>query len=122
MVNRLTFSLPEQLSAAVQASIGDWREQRKVEKLWARDASLWTASDEGQWLGWLGITAEQLARVEELESFAAEVKGAAFSHVLVLGMGGSSLCPEVMAQTFGKQSGFPELHVLDSTDPAQVKA
>src|SRR4029077_10997952 len=54
--------------------------------------------------------------------FSAEVKKAKFKHVLLLGMGGSSLCPEVLRMTFGKVAGFPELHVLDSTDPEQIKA
>src|SRR5207253_10832439 len=51
-----------------------------------------------------------------------EVKRESFDHVLLLGMGGSSLCPEVMLKTFGRIDGFPELHVLDSTDPAQIKS
>jgi transaldolase/glucose-6-phosphate isomerase len=93
-----------------------------VRKLWGRDASLWTGKDEAQWLGWLGITNGQLAHIHRLTRITEVAKSAGFSHVLLLGMGGSSLCPEVMKTTFGKISGFPELHVLDSTDPAQVKA
>ncbi|HKF24714.1 MAG TPA: bifunctional transaldolase/phosoglucose isomerase, partial [Candidatus Acidoferrum sp.] len=71
--------------------------------------------------GWLTITAEQLASLDTLKQLAAEVKKARFKHVLLLGMGGSSLCPEVLRKTFGKIAGFPELHVLDSTDPVQIK-
>ena len=78
--------------------------------------------DEGSWLGWLGITEDQLATKQHLEDVAADVKAAGFKHALLLGMGGSSLCPEVLRMTFGKIEGFPELFVLDSTDPAQVKA
>ena len=74
------------------------------------------------WLGWLGITEDQLAHKQHLEDVAADVKAAGFKHALLLGMGGSSLCPEVLRMTFGKIDGFPEMHVLDSTDPAQVKA
>ena len=97
--------------------------QGKVRRLWARDASLWTGRDEAQWLGWLGITNGQLAHIERLTGYHEKPPGAPASpHVLLLGMGGSSLCPEVMKTTFGTISGFPELHVLDSTDPAQVKA
>ena len=55
-----------------------------------------------------------------LENFAQEVRAARFRHALVLGMGGSSLCPDVLARAFGQQQGFPQLHVLDSTDPTQV--
>ncbi len=83
---------------------------------------MWTRSDEGQWLGWLGITEDQLAQKAHLENLAAEIKQAGFKHALLLGMGGSSLCPEVLRKSFGKIDGYPELHVLDSTDPAQVKA
>src|SRR6266581_2076076 len=86
------------------------------------DASLWTGADENHWLGWLGVTDDQISHIEHLTSLAAEVKQARFKHALLLGMGGSSLCPEVLRLTFGKIEGFPELHVLDSTDPAQIKA
>jgi glucose-6-phosphate isomerase len=83
---------------------------------------VWTGADEGKWLGWLGITEAQLADIQHLKKIAEEVKAAGFTHALLLGMGGSSLCPEVMRMTFGKIEGFPELHVLDSTDPAQIRA
>ena len=91
-------------------------------RLWAGDSSLWTGRDEAQWLGWLGITNGQLAHIQRLTRVAEVARSAGFSHALLLGMGGSSLCPEVLKTTFGKIAGFPELHVLDSTDPAQVKA
>ena len=93
-----------------------------MRRLWARDAALWTGADEGNWLGWLGITEDELTHGQQLRDIADEVKSAGFSHVLLLGMGGSSLCPEVLKMTFGKIDGFPELYVLDSTDPAQIKA
>jgi len=121
-INRQTAKLPADLEAAVQASLKDWRTAGKVKRLWARDASLWTGKDEDNWLGWLGITDDQLAHVEHLKKIAEEVKATGFAHAALLGMGGSSLCPEVMRLTFGKIAGFPELHVLDSTDPAQIKA
>ena len=121
-VNRLAFKLPKGLDAAVNASLDDWKRNNKVARLWQKDASLWSNTDEGNWLGWLTITEEQLASLAALKQFAAEVKKAKFKHVLLLGMGGSSLCPEVLRMTFGKIAGFPELHVLDSTDPVQIKA
>ncbi|MFQ5960976.1 MAG: bifunctional transaldolase/phosoglucose isomerase [Candidatus Methylomirabilales bacterium] len=121
-INQQTYTLPGPLAQAVKASLDEWRTADKVRRLWARDATLWTGTDEGSWLGWLGITEDQLAQSQHLKSIATEVKNAGFSHALLLGMGGSSLCPEVLAMTFGKQAGFPEFHVLDSTDPAQVKA
>jgi transaldolase/glucose-6-phosphate isomerase len=120
--NRLTHTLPEPLAGAVAHSLAEWRAQGKVRRLWARDASLWTGKDEGQWLGWLGITNDQLAHIDRLTHITEVARTAGFTDVLLLGMGGSSLCPEVLNATFGPISGFPEFHVLDSTDPAQVKA
>ncbi|HWQ69022.1 MAG TPA: bifunctional transaldolase/phosoglucose isomerase [Patescibacteria group bacterium] len=122
MVDRQTYALTDDLTAAVRTSLESWRTEGKVHRLWARDATLWTGTDEGEWLGWLGITEDQQASGAHLRAIAEEVRSAGFSHALLLGMGGSSLCPEVMARTFGRQNGYPELSVLDSTDPAQVRA
>ena len=121
MSNDQTYSLPAALNTQVEAAIEDWKMAGKVRRLWARDASLWTNSDESSWFGWLGITEDQLAHKEVFENLAAEIKKEGFKHALLLGMGGSSLCPEVLKMTFGKAAGFPEMFVLDSTDPAQVK-
>ncbi|MBI3650618.1 MAG: bifunctional transaldolase/phosoglucose isomerase [Acidobacteria bacterium] len=116
-----TYSLPEDLQQAVNATLEDWRTNNKVKKLWAKDATLWTNADESHWLGWLDMTETQLATIAHLTGIADEIKREGFSHALLLGMGGSSLCPEVMKLTFGKQADFPDLYVLDSTDPAQIK-
>jgi len=121
-VNRQTYKLPEGLAAGVKASLADWQKNGRVARLWRRDASLWTGTDESKWLGWLDIAEDELAHVQRLKDIAAEVKAAGFKHALLLGMGGSSLCPEVMRMTFGRITGYPVLHVLDSTDPAQVRA
>ena len=121
-VNPQTFSLPRNLSDAVTATLDNWQLEEKVKRLWSRDASLWTGGDESKWLGWLNIVGEQKRSIRRFTNFAEEVKDARFSHVLLLGMGGSSLCPEVMRRSFGKRQDFPELHVLDSTDPAQIKS
>ncbi|HZQ93500.1 MAG TPA: bifunctional transaldolase/phosoglucose isomerase [Candidatus Sulfotelmatobacter sp.] len=121
-MSRLKTSLPESLAAAVKSTIAGWQSGGKMKRLWDRDSSLWTGSDEGNWLGWLDIVEEQSAQQEQLQKFAKEVQARGFEHVLLLGMGGSSLCPEVLRMTFGHIPHFPVLHVLDSTDPAQVKA
>lgn len=121
-INRMTYQIPKPIAAAVKDALTEWSAEGKVRRLWGRDASLWTGKDEAQWLGWLGITNDQLAHIQRLTGVTELARSSGFSHVLLLGMGGSSLCPEVMKQTFGAISGFPELHVLDSTDPAQVKA
>jgi transaldolase/glucose-6-phosphate isomerase len=122
VTNRQVAKLPDAISEAVKVSLEDWKTNNKVRRLWARDASLWTNSDEGEWLGWLGVTDDQLAHIQHLKDVAEEVKKEGFESALLLGMGGSSLCPEVMALTFGHREGYPKMHVLDSTDPAQVKA
>jgi len=121
-LNKLTYKLPANLASAVNAALADWKSNNKVARLWAKDASVWTGADEANWLGWLSIVDEQLANAHLFKEFAAEVKKRKFKHVILLGMGGSSLCPEVMRMTFGKIAGFPEMHVLDSTDPVQIKA
>jgi transaldolase / glucose-6-phosphate isomerase len=121
-VNRLAYKLPKDLAAAVAMSLEDWKRGNKVARLWQKDATLWTGTDENSWLGWLNITEAQVAHIEVLQQISGEIKAAKFKHVLLLGMGGSSLCPEVLRMTFGKIAGFPELHVLDSTDPVQIKA
>lgn len=122
IAGRQTYTLPEPAAAAVKRSLQEWGANGKVRRLWARDASLWTGSDESNWLGWLGITEDQLAHIGHLTAIAEEVKRGGFQHALLLGMGGSSLCPEVLKMTFGKLPGYPELHILDSTDPAQIRA
>jgi transaldolase/glucose-6-phosphate isomerase len=119
-VNRQAFRLPQDMSAAVKASLEDWRAGGKVRRLWNRDASLWTNGDEGDWLGWLGLTEGQLPHTQRLKAVSEDVTSSGFSHALLLGMGGSSLCPEVLSTTFGKIAGYPELLVLDSTDPSQI--
>jgi len=121
-VSRQTYTLPPPLSASVKAEIDDWRANGKVRRVWQRDATLWTGTDEASWLGWLGITDDQIAHNDNLRKVAEDAKTGGFDHVLLLGMGGSSLCPEVLRLTYGKIARFPELHVLDSTDPAQIKA
>jgi transaldolase / glucose-6-phosphate isomerase len=121
-LNRQTYKLPGPLAGAVAASLEEWKKNNKVARLWQKDASLWSGTDESNWLGWLTITEEQLAHIDALKQIAEDVKKARFKHALLLGMGGSSLCPEVLRMTFGKIKGYPELHVLDSTDPAQIKA
>ena len=119
---RAARALPPAFEAALKQSLLDWQADGKVRRLWARDSTLWTGRDEAQWLGWLGITNGQLAHLQRFALVREAARTGGFSAVLLLGMGGSSLCPEVLKTTFGRQPGFPELHVLDSTDPAQVKA
>ncbi|MEK6336662.1 MAG: bifunctional transaldolase/phosoglucose isomerase [Acidobacteriota bacterium] len=121
-INPQTFSLPQDLSHSIEATLDNWAADQKVKKLWSGDSSLWTGGEEAKWLGWLTIVAEQKKTATRFVKFAEEVQSEGFADALLLGMGGSSLCPEVMRKSFGKIPGFPEFHVLDSTDPAQVKS
>src|SRR5579863_541478 len=108
------------LEKAVDKYTEEWRASARIRKLWHKDKSVWTNDDENKWLGWLDSAAK--ADIADYEDYARRVRGQNFSDAVVLGMGGSSLGPEVLAETFPKKSGFPKLHVLDSTDPAQVRA
>ncbi|WP_439370153.1 bifunctional transaldolase/phosoglucose isomerase [Bradyrhizobium sp. DASA03120] len=119
-LDRQQLSLGDGLGKAVAKSTEEWRASAKIRRLWQRDKSVWTGTDEDKWLGWLDSASK--ADIADYEDYAGRVKGQKFSDAVVLGMGGSSLGPEVLAATFGKKVGFPKLHVLDSTDPAQVRA
>ena len=115
-----THRLPERLDAQLQVSYNHWQSKGLARRLWSRDAALWTDNDESKWLAWLGITEDQLAHLDPLRAAADDARQ--FKHALLLGMGGSSLCPEVLTRTFGRIEGYPELLVLDSMDPAQIRS
>src|SRR3954468_10190821 len=119
-IDRQQLALGDGIAKAVEKSTEDWRAAATIRRLWHKDKSVWNNDDENKWLGWLNSPAA--ADVNDYEDFARRVKGQNFSDAVVFGMGGSSLGPEVLAETFAKKSGFPKLHVLDSTDPAQVRA
>jgi transaldolase / glucose-6-phosphate isomerase len=119
-IDRQSFALDPQLKKRVDEIAEDWRAHGNVRRLWQRDKSLWTNADEDRWLGWLDCPED--AEIGEYVAFANEVKRDGFKDAVVLGMGGSSLGPEVLAVTFGQQSCWPRLRILDSTVPAQIKA
>ena len=116
------FAIPAELRGAVDAATADWQANRKIERFWKKDPSLWTRDGEEQWMGWIDIVERQQKDLASLAELGGDVHSAGFKSALLLGMGGSSLCPEVLAKTFGPQPGFPALHIVDSTDPAQVLA
>ncbi|HMJ08759.1 MAG TPA: hypothetical protein VK468_07120, partial [Pyrinomonadaceae bacterium] len=118
MLNSITYSLRGALDEAVREEVKLWNADGRVEKIWDKDALAWTGEDEGRWLGWLHVIAEQLKELARYRDFHADIESAGFTDVLLMGMGGSSLCPEVLAITFGKTN----FHILDSTVPAQIKA
>ncbi len=119
-IDHQKLKLGAHIAKAVEKSTEEWRASAKIRRLWHKDKSVWTNDDEHKWLGWLNSAAA--VDVADYQDFAQRVKGQKFTDAVVLGMGGSSLGPEVLAETFAKKSGFPKLHVLDSTDPAQVRA
>jgi transaldolase/glucose-6-phosphate isomerase len=119
--NRQAITLPPDLKASVDEASERARVEGWSRRLWAEDPTLWTGSDEADGLGWLAAARGATVDLAALEAFQAEVKAGQFVHAVLLGMGGSSLGPEVLAETFGAQPGFPTLLVLDSTDPAQIR-
>jgi transaldolase/glucose-6-phosphate isomerase len=122
MMNRLGYTLPADLEAALQNTLDEWRLAGKLDRLWNRDASLWTGGDEADWLGWLTIVGQSLAQLDEVESFVRDLLAQDIRQVVLLGMGGSSMAPEVISESFGQQPDHPSLIVLDSTDPSQIRA
>ena len=117
--NRQRISGSDTFEDALYQEAARWQREGLVARIWAKDAKLWTGGDEAKWLGWLDIVAVQqkrLAHFEVLASMAAEE----FTDVVILGMGGSSLCAKVLAESFNRPVGGPELHILDSTVPAQI--
>ena len=118
-LNSQSHTLNPKLAQAVSAALENWDREDNTTRLWSGDSSLWTGADENDWLGWLAL-ADGLGRSPQLEQLVGEIRQEGLSHLLLLGMGGSSLFPEVLAATFGRQQGYPELHVLDSTDPSQI--
>jgi len=107
---------------AFETEMEIWRKDGRIRRLWAGDKSLWAGRDEDKWVGWLHIVEQELADLDRLRAFTEEVKEAEFTDVVLLGMGGSSLGPEVLGETFVRQVGWPRFQMLDSTDPAQIRA
>jgi transaldolase / glucose-6-phosphate isomerase len=118
-LDRQNIALDQQLKKRVDEIADEWRTHGSVRRLWQRDKSLWTNSDEDRWLGWLDSIEDN--QVAEYAAFAGEIKQENFKDAVLLGMGGSSLGPQVLAETFGQQTGWPRLRILDSTVPAQIK-
>ena len=117
MLDRIAVYVSDDLKREVTSEIESWRSTSKIQHIWGRDASVWTNEDEAKWLGWLNIVDEELGNVDRYRDFHSDIKAAGFTNVLLMGMGGSSLCPEVLGITFGKSN----FHILDSTVPAQIK-
>jgi glucose-6-phosphate isomerase len=117
--------LPPDLERAVAARLDLAREEDVAGRIARRDATLWGPEGTPELadrLGWLDIADRMAGYVDDLEAFAREVRDAGLTDAVLLGMGGSSLAPEVFRRSFGARDGFLALHVLDSTDPDQIQA
>jgi transaldolase/glucose-6-phosphate isomerase len=111
-------------TAAVEGRLAQWGEQGVLRRIWEKDHTIWAPKPVPELtnrLGWLTLPREMGAHAAALAALAAEVRADGVEHVVLLGMGGSSLAPEVIAGTFGRHAGYPELVVLDSTHPSAVR-
>jgi len=123
-LNRLELQLGK-YQRRVNKRLKEWQAERFAERLWRKDYTLWSKAPQPELadrLGWLDLPESMEKRAGELGAFADQVKANGMKHVVLLGMGGSSLAPEVLQNTFGNAAGYPRLHVLDSTHPAAVQA
>lgn len=113
----MTYSLPQAIEDQFRVVAEEWQADGRMARIWQKDASVWTGSDEDKWLGWLDIVERELGDLQKYKDLREDIVEAGFISILLMGMGGSSLCPEVLAMTFGVKN----FHILDSTVPAQVK-
>ncbi len=112
---------PGPLGAILDKTIEQWRAAGDIRRLWAKDATLWTGTAESHWLGWLDTVDNELDQPGKWRDLRDDVRERGITDIVLLGMGGSSLGPEVLNHTFAGRVG-PRFHMLDSTDPASVAA
>lgn len=122
MLNTISFQLPAALTHAVDVRMSGALADRLAQRIWQRDASVWTSADEARWLGWLQAPHVAVSELATYTAFADEVRALGLGHVLLIGMGGSSLAPEVLSRMLAAPAGAPQLLVLDSTHPDQIRA
>jgi len=113
--------LPKPLVQDVSRALADWQSRSCTRRMWERDTTLWSGADEGKWLGWLTAVEDHQERIDEFRLVAESVRSGGFAHAVLLGMGGSSMCPEVLRLSFGRIDGAPDLCIIDSTDPGQIR-
>ena len=111
----------------VKAALKKMESESWIRRIWRKDPTLWKDDEAhkkiiANALGWVTVVDQLVEHADELAAFSQRICNDGFTDVMLLGMGGSSLCPEVFRRTFGKVDGFPTLHVLDSTDPATVQS
>ena len=109
------------LQNAIDNEVQQWQNENNVKRLWQGDPTLWTNQDEAKWLGWLNVPNQESEELNRIDSLAKALISEGYKYVVVLGMGGSSLTPAMMMETFAGKLNYPQLHVLDSTDPMQIR-
>jgi glucose-6-phosphate isomerase len=125
--SRYWVAFPDTLEQAIETRLAEFERNRFIERLWQKDPGLWS-SDPGHAqsirnrLGWLDSVAPMSRAIAEMEEFVTGVRQDGLRQVVLLGMGGSSLAPEVLSQTFGNRAGYPALRILDNTHPGAVRA
>jgi transaldolase/glucose-6-phosphate isomerase len=118
-------SLPDDVEAAVAARVKQAAQDDVARRIWRKDDTLWGPAGQAEVanrLGWLAVTEHMREELGDLQAFADAVRDEGVTDVVLLGMGGSSLAPEVIRRSFGEQSGWPSLHVLDSTDAGAIRS
>src|SRR3972149_521314 len=110
--------------AAIDSALDQVRRQRIVERIWARDHTVWSTdpAEITDRLGWLQSPSAMRKEIPRLEAWAEQVRAQGFERALLLGMGGSSLAPQVFSKVFGSRPGYPQLTVLDTTDPDAINS
>lgn len=124
-MNSIEYTLSQNIQTAVNERLQAWQNTNIAKGIWHKEASVWKEKPEEQnelsnRLGWLSLPELELCAINKIMEFASSVKGE-FDKVLLLGMGGSSLAPEVFAKTFGSKEGYPTLAIVDSTHPVVIK-
>jgi transaldolase/glucose-6-phosphate isomerase len=123
-IDRQVFALGS-LRSAVTKRLDIWQKENFGERLWRKDYTLWSdgpVPEITDRMGWLNLPETSYELLDGLVSFSQEIRSEGFVHVVLLGMGGSSLAPDMFQHTFGNSSGNPQLIVLDSTHPAAVES
>jgi transaldolase / glucose-6-phosphate isomerase len=117
--------IPDDLEPRIAERVKRAMVEDVAHRIWKKDDTLWGPAGQAEVsnrLGWLTIADTMLDGLDDLEAFAAEIRDEGLTDVVLLGMGGSSLAPEVIRQSFGDQQGWPSLHVLDSTDAGAIRS
>jgi glucose-6-phosphate isomerase len=120
----INFTLPEKLSASVKSSLKNLEDNQILQRIWEKDHTVWHPQPDeiSNRLAWLDSPFDMFNHVERIEEFVKSIQTEGYNRAFLLGMGGSSLAPEIYKRVFDVQEGFLDLSVVDSTDPDFIKA